>query len=147
MPIDHSLDPETLKTVFHECRQCGACCKTYRKIILYPDEVDFIRKMGGHVGVNASLAELRRRPLEELIREAQSNGKVFMIHPDDKGCVFLQKRDGKHQCRIYHYRPRTCRGFKCNLADSSFLDIFGRNATALLGLDPFGLPIKVMQKK
>lgn len=147
MPTDNPLDPEALKTVFHECRQCGACCKTYRKIILHRDEVDFIRKMGGHVGVNASLSELRRRPLEEFIRESQSSGKVYMIHPDDKGCVFLQRRDGKYHCRIYHYRPRTCRGFKCNLADSSFLDIFGRNATALLGLDPFGLPVKVMPKK
>ena len=65
-----------------------------------------------------------------------------MVHPDDQGCVFLQKRNNKHVCKIYHYRPRTCRGFKCNLADSSFLDIFGRNATMLLGLDAFGLPIK-----
>ena len=65
-----------------------------------------------------------------------------MVHPDDRGCVFLQKRNDKHFCKIYHYRPRTCRGFKCNLADSSFLNIFGRNATMLLGLDAFGLPIK-----
>jgi uncharacterized protein len=142
MPIDHTLDAEALKTVFHECRQCGSCCKTYRKIILQPDEVDFIRKMGGHVGVNASLSELRRRPLEELVREAEASGKVYMIHPDDQGCVFLQKRNGKHYCKIYHYRPKTCRRFKCNLADSSFLEIFGRNATALLGLDAYGLPIK-----
>jgi len=142
MPTDHPLDPETLKTVFHECRQCGACCKSYRKIILHPDEVDFISKMGGYVGVDASLSELRRRPLAELIREAQAGGKIYMVHPDDQGCVFLQKRNDKHFCKIYHYRPRTCRGFKCNLADSSFLDIFGRNATMLLGLDAFGLPIK-----
>jgi Fe-S-cluster containining protein len=142
MPTNQTLDSEALKTVFHDCRQCGTCCKTYRKIILHPEEVDFIRKMGGHVGVNASLADLRRRPLEELIQEAKSSGKVYMIHPDDRGCVFLQRRNGKHYCKIYHYRPKTCRGFKCNLADSSFLDIFGRNATALLGLDAFGLPIK-----
>jgi uncharacterized protein len=142
MPTDYALDPEALKTVFHDCRQCGACCKTYRKIILQAEEVDFIRKMGGHVGVNTSLSELRRRPLEDLLREAQTSGKVFMIHPDDRGCVFLQKRNDKHYCKIYHYRPKTCRGFKCNLADRSFLDIFGRNATALLGLDAFGLPKK-----
>jgi uncharacterized protein len=142
MPTTQPLDSEALRTVFHECRQCGTCCKTYRKIILHPEEVDFIRKMGGHVGVNASLADLRRRPLEELIQEAKTSGKLYMIHPDDRGCVFLQKRNGKHYCKIYHYRPKTCRGFKCNLADSSFLDIFGRNATALLGLDAFGLPFK-----
>lgn len=142
MPADLPLDPQALKTVFHECRQCGTCCKTYRKIILHPDEVDFIRKMGGHVGVNASLSDLRRRPLEALIQEAKGCGKVYLIHPDDRGCVFLEKRDGKYRCRIYHYRPRTCRGFKCNLADRSILDIFGRNATMLLGLDSFGLPIK-----
>jgi Fe-S-cluster containining protein len=135
-------DAAALKTLFHECRQCGACCKTYRKIILYPDEVDFIRKMGGHVGVSASLSQLRRKPLQELIEEAKIDGKVYMIHPDDKGCVFLQKRDGKNYCKIYNHRPRTCRGFRCNMADSSFLDIFGQNATILLGMDLFGLPLK-----
>lgn len=136
------MDAQALKTLFHECRQCGTCCKSYRKIVLYPDEVDFITKMGGHVGVDASLAQLRQRPLRELVEEAKTGGKVYMIHPDDKGCVFLQKRDGKHYCRIYHHRPRTCRGFKCNMADHSFLEIFGQNSTALLGMDPFGLPLK-----
>ena len=136
------MDTETLKTVLHECRQCGSCCKAYRKIALHPDEVDFIRKMGGHVGVNATLSELRAKPLQELLQAAQENGKVYMIHPDDRGCVFLQKRNDKYCCRIYHHRPRTCRGFKCNLADSSFLEVFGRDASLLLGLDQYGMPLK-----
>lgn len=136
------VDASTLKTLFHECRQCGACCKNYRKIVLQPDEVDFIRKMGGHVGVDARLADFRQRSLAELIETAKKNGKIYMIHPDDKGCVFLQKRNDKYCCRIYHHRPRTCRGFRCNMADSSFLDIFGRDATALLGMDNWGRPIK-----
>ena len=136
------VDASALKTLFHECRQCGACCKNYRKIVLQPDEVDFIRKMGGHVGVDARLADFRQRPLAELIETAKKNGKIYMIHPDDKGCVFLQKRNDKYCCRIYHHRPRTCRGFRCNMADSSFLDIFGRDATALLGMDNWGRPIK-----
>lgn len=131
-----------MKTLFNECRQCGACCKNYRKITLYPDEVDFIRKMGGHVGVNASLAQLRRKPLQEIVEEARISGKVYMVHPDDKGCVFLLKRNDKCYCKIYHHRPRTCRGFKCNMADNSFLDIFGQDATLLLGMNRFGLPLK-----
>jgi uncharacterized protein len=142
MPTPVPINTDALKTLFHDCRQCGACCKNYRKIILYPDEVDFIRKMGGHVGVDASLAQLREKPLQELVEAARNDGRVYMIHPDDKGCVFLQKRNAKYYCRIYHYRPRTCRGFRCNMADSSFLDIFGRDATALLGLDEYGLPLK-----
>ena len=142
MPLNRRFDPDALKTLFHECRQCGACCKKYRKIALYPDEVDFIRKMGGHVGVNASLAELREVPLDQLMEKAKSEGMVHMIHPDDKGCVFLQKRNGKYYCKIYHHRPRTCRGFRCNMADSSFLEVFGQNATALLGMDAYGLPMK-----
>lgn len=136
------IDTIALKTLLLECRQCGACCKNYRKIVLYPDEVDFIRKMGGHVGVNASLAQLRQQPLDDLIEAAQRDGKVYMIHPDDKGCVFLQKRNDKYYCRIYHHRPRTCRGFRCNMADSSFLDIYGHDATSLLGIDAYGLPLK-----
>jgi uncharacterized protein len=135
-------DEAALKTIFHECRQCGSCCRTYRKILLRPEEVAFIRKMGGHVGVDLTLAQLREQPLGSLSKDALSKGKIYMIHPDDKGCVFLEKRDGKHFCRIYHYRPQTCRGFRCNMADSSFLDIFSRDANLLLGLDRFGRPLK-----
>ena len=102
MKNDLPVDSAALKTLFHECRQCGACCKNYKKITLYPDEVDFIRKMGGYVGVNASLSQLRRKPLQELIEAAKIEGKLYMIHPDDNGCVFLQKRDGKFYCKIYH---------------------------------------------
>ena len=136
------VDQNALRTLFHECRQCGACCKNYRRIVLYPDEVDFITKMGGHVGINATLAQLRKHPLKELVDAAKIDGKIYMIHPDDKGCVFLQKRNDKYYCKIYHHRPRTCRGFKCNMADHSFLEIFGKNSTILLGMDSFGLPLK-----
>lgn len=136
------LNTQALKTILDECRQCGSCCKTYRKISLHADEVDFIRKMGGHVGVSASLAELREHSLETLIQKAKASGRVYMIHPDDNGCIFLQKRNGKYVCKIYNYRPRTCRGFRCNLADHTFLDLFGQDATALLGMDSFGLPLK-----
>jgi Fe-S-cluster containining protein len=136
------IDEAALKTIFHECRQCGSCCRTYRKILLRPEEVGFIRKMGGHVGVDLTLAELRENALNDLTDQALSKGKIYMIHPDDKGCIFLEKRDGKYRCQIYHYRPQTCRGFRCNMADTSFRDIFSRDANLLLGLDRFGLPLK-----
>lgn len=142
MPTPPALNAEALKTLFDECRQCGACCKIYRRIRLHPDEVEFIRKMGGHVGVGASLAQLREKPLGKLIEEAKASGRVYMIHPDDKGCIFLQKRDGKYTCKIYNYRPRTCRGFRCNMADNTFMDVFGQGTTLLLGMDSFGLPLK-----
>lgn len=135
-------DEASLKTIFHECHQCGMCCRTYRKILLRPEEAAFIRKMGGHVGVDLTLAQLREQPLDALKDGAQAKGKTYMIHPDDKGCVFLEKRDGKYYCKIYHYRPKTCSGFRCNMADSSFLDIFSRDANLLLGLDSFGRPLK-----
>ena len=138
----NSPDEAALKTIFHDCRQCGTCCKTYRKILLYPEEVSFIRKMGGHVGIDISLTQLREHSLDSLMEDAQRQGKVYMIHPDGKGCIFLEKRNGKYRCKIYHHRPQTCRGFRCNMADSSFLDIFSRDATVLLGLDSFGLPLK-----
>jgi Fe-S-cluster containining protein len=136
------LNTDALRTLFHECRQCGSCCRKYPKIRLQADEVDFIRKMGGHVGVSASLAQLRGKPLELLIEEGKTSGRVYMVHPDDKGCLFLQKRNGKYTCKIYNYRPRTCRGFRCNMADSSFMEVFGQDATVLLGMDSFGLPLK-----
>ncbi len=142
MTLDPRFDASALKTLFHECRQCGACCKRYKKILLQPHEVDFIRKMGGHVGVEASLSQLREQSLAAVMEAAKAGGKIYMIHPDDKGCVFLQKRDGRYTCRIYHYRPRVCRGFRCNMADNSFLEVFGQDATMLLGMDSFGLPVK-----
>lgn len=137
IPVDESR----LKSIFHECRQCGTCCKSYKKITLQEEEVDFIRKMGGHVGVKVSLEELRSKTMEELVDERKGSGKIFMIHPDDKGCVFLEKRNDKYRCKIYYNRPKACSGFRCNLADSSFLDLFGNDAIHLLGQNSYGLPL------
>lgn len=136
------LDSSKLDSIFHECSQCGTCCKQYRKITLHQDEVERITKLGGYVGYDLSLNEIRTKGLEQAREEAARRGKVFMIHPDDKGCIFLQKRNGKYYCKIYNYRPRTCRGFKCNLADDSFLSLFGQDSIHLLGQTTFGLPLK-----
>ncbi|BDD88944.1 YkgJ family cysteine cluster protein [Desulfofustis limnaeus] len=136
------LDQSALSSIFHECQQCATCCKTYRKITLQPNEVDFIKKMGGHVGVDVTLTDIRTKGLVKASEEAMAKGKVFMIHPDDKGCLFLEKRDNKYYCKIYNYRPRSCRGFKCNLADGTFLDLFGQDSIHLLGQNRFGLPLK-----
>jgi Fe-S-cluster containining protein len=138
-----NVDEHALRTIFDDCRQCGTCCRKYRKIVLQPDEVEFITRMGGHVGVSVSMAAIREKGLTAAAASAKQGGKVYMIHPDDKGCVFLQHRDGKYYCKIYHYRPKTCRGFRCNLADDSFLQLFGgESAMHLLGTDSYGLPLK-----
>jgi uncharacterized protein len=140
---ENHVDEDALRTIFTECRQCGTCCKKYRKIVLQPDEVDFMTKMGGHVGVDVSMAAIRAQGLEAVTAEAKSKGKVYMIHPDDKGCVFLEHRNGKYYCKLYHYPPKTCRGFRCNLAENSFLPLFGGDsAIHLLGQDSYGLPLK-----
>ena len=136
------LDDKLLQTIFYECRQCGTCCKSYRKISLRPDEVPFIEKMGGHVGVDVCLNDLRQKSMQELVAEARATGKVYMIHPDEKGCIFLEKRNAKYYCKIYNFRPQACRGFRCNLADSSFMDLFCRDAIHLLGQNTFGLPLE-----
>ena len=39
-------------------------------VALEPSKVDFIRKMGGHAGVDIRLNQLRTRSLAELKREA-----------------------------------------------------------------------------
>lgn len=143
MTINKRFDQDSLITIFHECRQCGTCCKDYKKIPLESDEVEFIKKMGGHVGTSLSMAEIREKGLAAATEDATREGKVYMIHPDDNGCVFLEQRNKKFYCRIYHYRPQTCKGFRCNLADDSFLQLFGgESAMHLLGQDSYGLPRK-----
>ena len=137
----HTLCESTLNTIFDDCRQCGTCCKKYRKIPLQPDEVAFVTQMGWHVGVDVSLKAIREQGIDAATKEAKKRGLVFMIHPDEKGCIFLEKRNEKFTCKIYHYRPQTCRGFRCNLADNSFLSLFGDNAIHLLGQTSFGLPL------
>ncbi len=138
-----TLDANNLKTLLQECRQCGTCCKKYKKVLLQGDEPAFIKKMGGHVGVDATLKELREKPLEKLIEEKKESGKVYMIHPDDKGCMFLECQNGLYRCKIYHYRPLSCQGFRCNFADDSFLSLFGDDDVIhLLGQDRFGLPLQ-----
>ncbi len=131
----------TLNTIFAECRQCGTCCKKYRKILLQSDEIEFIKQMGGHVGVGLSFDAIREKGIEAATEDAKKDGRVFMIHPDDKGCIFLEKRNDKYYCRIYHYRPKTCKGFRCNLADSSYFSLLGDDAIHLLGQTSFGLPL------
>lgn len=143
----HPPDAAALRTIFSECRQCGTCCRSYRKIALQADEVHFIRSMGGHVGYAIALDALREKTMDQLTAEAEAAGRIFMIHPDDRGCVFLERRDGRYRCRIYHHRPRTCRGFRCTVADSSFLDLFGADSIHLLGQDRFGLPLKTKNLK
>ena len=135
------IHEEALATIFHECRQCGTCCRKYRKIPVTSEEAVYIKRMGGHVGVNISMEAIREKGLEAATRDAEETGRVYMIHPDDKGCVFLQRFNGKYRCKIYHYRPRTCRGFRCNMADSTFLSLFADGATSLLGQDAYGLPL------
>lgn len=106
------------------------------------DEVAFIKRMGGHVGINISMKEIREKGLENARKEAAENGKVFMIHPDDKGCIFLERRNDLHSCKIYHYRPQACRGYRCNLADDSMLTMISGDAHLLLGQNSFGLPLE-----
>jgi len=62
---ERKLDSNTLNSIFHDCRQCGTCCKEYRKILLQPDEVAFITKMGGHVGVDVSMRDIREKGLTQ----------------------------------------------------------------------------------
>jgi len=142
MTANISLDTTRLNTIFHECNQCGTCCKKYRKIRLYEDEVEKISELGGHVGVDITFTEIREKGMKQAREEAIARGKIFMIHPDDKGCVFLQKRNDKFYCKIYHYRPRTCKGFKCNMADNSFFSLFGQDSMHLLGQSTYGIPLK-----
>ncbi len=136
------LEVSNLNTIFTPCRQCGSCCKQYRKITLEPGEVEFIKKMGGHVGIDVSLNDIREKGIQKATLDAGKDGKIFMIHPDDKGCVFLQRKDGKHICKIYHYRPKSCRGFRCNMADDSMVSLLGNNAILLLGQNSYGLPLE-----
>jgi Fe-S-cluster containining protein len=135
-------DTSTLNSIFDDCRQCGACCKRYRRILLQPEEVPFIERMGGHVGVDVSLDALREQTMAELVDKARKEGRIYMVHPDENGCVFLQKRNDTYSCKIYHYRPKTCRGFHCNLADQSFLNVISDDAILLLGQNQFGLSLE-----
>lgn len=139
---ENPLCSAKLNTLFAECRQCGICCKTYRKVLLEPDEVDRIQALGGEVGVMVSLNDLRYKTMKDLVEEARGKERVYMIHPDENGCVFLQKVNGKYCCKIYHYRPRSCRGFRCSLADQSMAHLIIGDPIHLLGQDRFGLPLK-----
>ncbi len=139
--MSDTLETATLNTIFQQCRQCGTCCRQYRKITLEQSEVDFIKKMGGHVGIDLSLREIREKGINRAREEAAATGKTFMIHPDGRGCVFLQKKNDKHYCKIYHYRPRSCQGFRCNMADNSMMSLIGGDAYLLLGQNSYGLPL------
>ena len=138
---DSRLSPENLNTLFHECRQCGTCCKTYRKVLLEPDEVDRLRALGAEIGIMVCLNDLREKSMEQLVEEAKGKKDVYMIHPDGQGCIFLQKVNGKSRCKIYHYRPKACQGFRCSLADQSMEQLLLSDSIYLLVEDRFGQPL------
>ena len=132
---DRTHESTYLDTIFHECRQCGTCCK---KIPLEPDETERIKKLGGHVGYLVKLNDFRTNDFDNLSEKAKAKNKIYMIHPDGKGCIFLQKKNDKYYCKIYHYRPKACQGFKCNMADNTSLDLFMNEPMHLLGMNKFG---------
>lgn len=135
------MDKNKLDTILQECRQCGTCCKTYKKVLLEDDEIETLKKLGAHVGYMISLNDLRTKNINDLAALEKEKNKMYMIHPDDKGCLFLQKRNDKYYCKIYHYRPKACRGFKCNMADESISSLFMQDSIYLLGQDRFGRDI------
>lgn len=136
------VDESTLDTIFHECRQCGVCCKTYEKVLLEPDEVERMKKLGANVGYMIHLDDLQQNKIDELLKKEKEKHKIYMIHPTDKGCIFLERRNDKYYCKIYNYRPKACQGFKCNLADESVQTLFFEDNMLLLGKDRFGFPLK-----
>ena len=84
------LCTSTLNTIFDDCRQCGTCCKKYRKIPLQPDEVDFIKQMGGHVGVHVSFEEIREKGMEAATSTYQSLSEAmikFRDNPPQSGLI------------------------------------------------------------
>lgn len=133
-----NLDSAKLNTLFAQCRQCGTCCKSYKKVPLEPDEIERMKKLGAHVGLMLSLNDLRNADIDTLIKKEAEKGKVYMIHPDEKGCIFLEKKNEKCYCKIYHYRPKACQGFKCNIADNTISDLFLNDPIHLLGMDRYG---------
>lgn len=139
--MEDKNNKQKLDTIFQECRQCGTCCKKYKKILLEPDEIERMKKLGANVGIMVRLNDLRKKNIQDLTQEEKNKHKVYMIHPNDKGCIFLEKRNDKYYCKIYHYRPRACRGFKCNLADNTTESLFLEDSIYLLGQDRFGRKI------
>jgi len=137
------IESLNLNTIFQECRKCGTCCKSFRKILLKPNEVERMKKLGANVGIMVSLNDLRKNNINELIEKEKEKQQAFMIHPDENGCIFLQKKNDKYSCKIYHYRPEVCHSFKCNMADNSMKDLFLRDSIYLLGMDRFGRNIQL----
>lgn len=140
--MDNKIDKQKMDTILQDCRQCGTCCKTYRKILLNPDEVERMKKLGANVGIMIRLNDLRTNNINDIAINEQQKGKVYMIHPDDKGCIFLEKRDDKYRCKIYHYRPEACKGFKCNMADETVNSLFMNDSIHLLGMNRFGQKLR-----
>jgi len=78
-----------------ECRQCGACCRTFH--------------------VYASLTDARREPrirweslpVEPWMQTSERSYRLFPL-PFHEGCCFLT---ADNRCAIYATRPAVCRDF------------------------------------
>ena len=69
------------------CGTCTACCHSFDKIYLHPDEAE---KYNHEVGEDGSL--------------------TLPVNPETMECVYFSEKEG---CAIYENRPLNCRQFDC----------------------------------
>ena len=72
-----------------ECLRCGLCCSTLR-VRLLDEEVNKYKKRYGDV-------------IEYI------DGKPFLKHKKNGGCIFLEYKNNLAVCKIYEDRPLACR--------------------------------------
>mmetsp|Transcript_1137 Transcript_1137/g.1461 ORF Transcript_1137/g.1461 Transcript_1137/m.1461 type:complete len:386 (-) Transcript_1137:22-1179(-) len=86
-----------------ECTECGKCCKVKGDVILNENEA---------VSVSQSLGIDIETFRDVYTTETSAENWVRLKSSEDgeKGCVFLDKSDGK-TCLIYEHRPTQCRTY------------------------------------
>lgn len=76
-----------------KCKRCAECCK-YTIVKLFKEDIERIKKAGYK---------------EDFFVRYDSHIKSPVLRNEKGSCVFLEKKKGKYQCKIYDIRPRVCR--------------------------------------
>ncbi len=86
-----------------ECLQCGRCCSgpAEGNIWITKPEIELIAKFLGMTIDKFAGRYLKRVHFRTSIVE----------HPETKDCIFLEEKNGRKTCRIYHVRPAQCRNW------------------------------------
>ncbi|MDP3980392.1 MAG: YkgJ family cysteine cluster protein [Chlamydiota bacterium] len=89
-------------TLSEICRKCAECCKHYACVELSQNEINALEIF---TGLHFELFTYSKGKADE---------GYFLKFEENGDCVFLNKNNNGHSCRVYEARPEICKNYPSN---------------------------------